>query len=263
MFLRNLYRRFVPERLKRSLDPFRGLRASRPEGLNEKKVLILSPHPDDDIISCGGTLQLYKSRGAEVTAVYMTDGRKGGRKTTGDELVAIRKEEARRAAGIVGIDRLIFLQNRDGELAPTYKTVTELSDILYEIRPEAVFLPFFIDNHADHMAASRIFLLASRARSAPAAMCYSYGIWTPLPAFNLLVDITTVSAQKDRALAEHRSQLEMLDLSGAAFGLSRYYSLMSGGNGLAEAFLACRMAEFRRLGKLWDRKPPSFFKISL
>ncbi len=261
MSIRNLYRRFVPEGIRRSLDPFRGLSVPGVEGLNEKKVLILSPHPDDDVIGCGGTLQLYKSRGAEVTSVYLTDGRKGGRRITGDELVAVRREEARRAAGILGIDRLVFLDNRDGELEPSFKTVSEVSDILGEIRPEAVFLPFFTDNHADHIAASRIFLLASRW--APAVMCYSYGIWTPLPSFNLLVDITALSALKDKALSEHRSQLELLDLSGAASGLSRYYSLMSGGNGFAEVFLACSSVEYRRLGKIWVRTPPSFFKISL
>ena len=42
--------------------------------IGRKKVLVLSPHPDDDVISMGGTLRLLSSQGYEVHVAYQTTG---------------------------------------------------------------------------------------------------------------------------------------------------------------------------------------------
>jgi LmbE family N-acetylglucosaminyl deacetylase len=223
------------------------------DGLHEKKVLVLSPHPDDDIIGCGGTLYRYHQMGAEITVVYMTDGRKGNPRYNEDELVCIRQEEAKRASRIIGVNRLIFLDNRDSELTTSHTTIKVLSEIVGDLKPEAVFLPFLMDNHHDHTATSQIFF--SAVRSLASFLCYSYGIWTPLPTSNIVSDITACFEKKILALSEHKSQLELIDLTEAAKGLSRYYSIMNGGNGYAELFIACPLNEYRRLGEAigWQR----------
>lgn len=244
---RYIYKNLLPARISQFIDLFAHLRMPGVDGLQEKKVLVLSPHPDDDVIGCGGTLCRYHLMGAEVAVVYMTDGRKGNPRYREDELVRIRQEEAKRASRIIGISKTIFLDNRDSELTVSHKTVTELSKILSDYKPEAVFLPFFMDNHPDHIAAGQIFF--SAAKSPPVAMCYSYGIWTPLPTFNVVSDITVCLGKKILALNEHKSQLELMDMTEAAKGLSRYYSIMNGGNGYAELFIACPLNEYRRLGE--------------
>lgn len=250
--LRYIYKRLLPVNISQSIDVFKHLRMPEVDGLKEKSVLILSPHPDDDIISCGGTMQIYRKRGAEITCVYMTDGRKGNPKYDEDELILIRKEEARRGAGIVGINRLIFLDNRDSELAPAPKTISELTRILKEIKPEAIFLPFLTDNHPDHRATSLIFL--SAVKSMPPCTCYMWGIWTPLPTFNLSVDITPYADIKRKALEEHRSQIELFKLVEASFGLSKYYSSISNngkdGKEWAEVYIVCPSDEYRRLAEV-------------
>ncbi|HZX48060.1 MAG TPA: PIG-L deacetylase family protein [Nitrospirota bacterium] len=261
--LRYIYRNLLTARLQRSIDNycyfsgihrsiaiFKHLTMAKIDGLNEKKILILSPHPDDDIIGCGGTLQKYRQKGAEITCLYMTDGRKGNPAYNEDGLAIKRKEEARRAAEVIGINRLIFLDNRDGELTASSLNITELIRILHEIKPDAVFLPFLLDTHRDHMATNRIFLGA--IKSMPPFMCYAFGIWTPLPAFNLSVDITPYVDIKRKAMEEHRSQTEWFDLTGASFGLSKYYSIMSNGRdgkGWAEVYIVCPSDEYARLGK--------------
>lgn len=253
--LRFIYKNFLPARISQSIDLFAHLRMPRVDGLHEKKVLVLSPHPDDDVIGCGGTLSRYHLMGAEIAVVYMTDGRKGNSRYREDELVCMRQEEARRASKIIGVNRLIFLDNRDSELTTSYRTITELSEILSDYKPEAVFLPFFMDNHHDHIATSQIFFSASK--SFTSCMCYSYGIWTPLPTFNVVSDITTYLETQILALNEHKSQLELIDLTEAAKGLSRYYSILNGGNGYAELFIACPLNEYRRLGEAigWQIHP--------
>lgn len=253
--LRYIYKNLLPARISQSIDVFPHLRMPKMDGLQEKKVLVFSPHPDDDVIGCGGTLYQYHLMGAEIAAVYMTDGRKGNGRYREDELVCIRQEEAKRASRIIGIDKLIFLDNRDSELSPSRKTIMELSAILNDYKPEAVFLPFFMDNHPDHTATSQIFF--SAARSLTSSMCYSYGIWTPLPTSNIVSDITTCLETKILAINEHKSQLELIDLIEAAKGLSRYYSILNGGNGYAELFIACPLNEYRRLGEAigWQIHP--------
>jgi hypothetical protein len=57
--LKYIYRNLLPVRLRQSIDIFQYLRLPEVEGLNEKKVLILSPHPDDEIIGCGETIHNY------------------------------------------------------------------------------------------------------------------------------------------------------------------------------------------------------------
>ena len=61
-----------------------------PEG---RRILVLAPHMDDEILGCGGTLRKHVRAGAGVTAVFMTDGRRGD-----PELNAARLPEAERRA---------------------------------------------------------------------------------------------------------------------------------------------------------------------
>jgi len=248
VIIKNIYRTLLPARIKSSIDLFKNLRKLDIKGLEEKRVMVLAPHPDDDIIGCGGTLSIYHRRGAEITSVFMTDGRKGSRGQDEDELAAIRKDEAKKAGDLIGVDHVVFLKNRDRELEVSDKTVNQLSKVIREYRPEAVFLPFLLDNHPDHMATNRIFIAA--VKSLPTFLCYAYGVWTPLADFNVVVDITESRDIKDKALGEHRSQLEMFDILGCVTGLSKYYSVITGGSGYAEVFLACGSDEYRRLGEL-------------
>ncbi|NIR86927.1 glucosamine-6-phosphate deaminase, partial [Candidatus Bathyarchaeota archaeon] len=42
--------------------------------LSDKKIVIISPHPDDDVISIGGTIKLLKDSGNEIATIYMVSG---------------------------------------------------------------------------------------------------------------------------------------------------------------------------------------------
>lgn len=246
--LRYAYRYFLPRRISRSVDLFKELRTPRVEGLKEKNILVLSPHPDDDIIGCGGTLHIYHQNGAEVTSVYLTDGRKGnpgGYKE--DELVSIRKEEAKKAAKIIGIDKLIFLDHRDSELSSNPETAKQLSEILEDLKPDAIFLPFLLDNHADHITTNDIFVRSTKAYS-DSVICYGYEVWTPMTAPNCIVDITGQLQVKKMAIEQHHSQLVKFDFIDAITGLSRYRSVLHNlTDGYAEAFSRCNIREYRRL----------------
>ena len=120
--------------------------------------------------------------------------------------------------------------------------------ILAELRPEAVFLPFLWDNHSDHIATSRILFEATKHRPLN-FRCYMWGLWSPLPRFNVKVDTSAQLEVKRRALSEF-SSTAYFDLSGVVASLDYYHAFLGGNTnkaGRAEVFLACSEAEFQRL----------------
>ena len=46
---------------------------------SNERIVVLAPHMDDEVIGCGGTLARHVACGAEVTIVFLTDGRRGGK----------------------------------------------------------------------------------------------------------------------------------------------------------------------------------------
>src|SRR4030042_5200610 len=246
-FLRYIYKNLLPSRIGIALDIYKHLRIQQVDGLTERRVLVLSPHPDDDIIGCGGTICKYHLKGAEITSVYMTDGRKGDPRYNEEELVSVRREEAKRASTIVGIESLIFLDNKDSELTSNSKTIKELSQIIKDRKPEAVFLPFLLDNHPDHIATNNIFVQAMKNYNIDAA-CYGYEIWTPLTAPNCIIDITEQINLKRKALEQFQIQLAQFNFIEAVIGLSRYrgtFHMLA--DKYAEVFLKCSISEYNRL----------------
>jgi LmbE family N-acetylglucosaminyl deacetylase len=249
-FLKYVYKNLLPSRIGLSVDIYRGLRTQQVNGLQEKRVLVLSPHPDDDIIGCGGAIHKYYLKGAEITSVYMTDGRKGDPGYNEEELVLVRREEAERASKIIGIDSLIFLDNRDSELTSNSKTIRELSQIIKDIKPDAIFLPFLLDNHPDHVATNNIFVQATKDQSVDAA-CYGYEVWTPLTVPNCIVDITEQIKIKRKALEQFENQLAQYNFIEAVMGLSRYRGMVHMiGDKYVEVFVKCSIAEYNRLWRV-------------
>ena len=63
-------------------------------------VLVAAPHPDDDVIGCGGSLIKLTRAGHRIIIVYLTSGEAGSIDHTKEELLLIREREARQAARI-------------------------------------------------------------------------------------------------------------------------------------------------------------------
>ena len=49
-----------------------------PDHLVRGKALVLAPHPDDEVIGCGGAILAHNDAGAEVVVALITDGRFSG-----------------------------------------------------------------------------------------------------------------------------------------------------------------------------------------
>ncbi len=109
-----------------------------------KTVMLFSPHPDDDVLCCGGTLAMLASHGNRVLLVLYTNGNRGSGdlEMTAERLAAIRKGEEDAAAQSLGIPRenLIWLGYNDGELeyVPAQPLLREVVHLVRKYRPDVV-----------------------------------------------------------------------------------------------------------------------------
>jgi len=192
-----------------------------------ERVVVLAPHMDDEVIGCGGTLARHVAAGAQITVVFLTDGRHGGSLTPeyvarGLTVPQMRKEEAQAALTELGITNIVYLDAEDGSLATDTNAALKLREVLQRVRPEIVYLPFFMEQHPDHFAASPLLQRAVEG-TALAFRCHSYEVWTPLFP-NCFVPIDMTVDIKRRALAHYKSQLADANYLHTSLGLNAYRS---------------------------------------
>lgn len=121
-----------------------------------QRALVVSPHPDDAEFGCGGTVARLVQAGKEVFYLVATNGNKGGRDTdmTSDYLVNTRQDEQRRAAEVLGVSEVVFLDFGDGELEDDHAFRRQLVYHIRRLKPDIVFTTdpfrtsFYI--HRDH-----------------------------------------------------------------------------------------------------------------
>lgn len=214
-------------------------------------VLVFAPHPDDDVIGCGGSIAKHVDAGRAVAIVYLTSGEAGSLAHGKAALAAIREAEARAAASLLGVTDLVFLRQPDGGLEMGPSLVAELVRLLRVRRPGTVYLPHRGDGGSDHRAASAAVEeaigraagpwfpeLGAAPWSVPVAL--GYEVWTPLARVSCVEDISDVIERKLAALALHRSQVEEVAYADAIRGLNRYRGAMTGRGTYCECFEVLR-----------------------
>ena len=121
-----------------------------------QRALVVTPHPDDAEIGCGGTVARLVQAGKEVFYLVATNGDKGGRDTdmTAEYLIGARQQEQERAAEVLGVSEVVFLDFGDGELEDDHAFRGQLVYHIRRLRPDIVFTTdpfrtsFYI--HRDH-----------------------------------------------------------------------------------------------------------------
>jgi LmbE family N-acetylglucosaminyl deacetylase len=207
-----------------------------------QRILILSPHPDDESLGCGGAIRLLAQSGALVDVLYLTRGELGGEAPEAQssedrrQLAEVRSAEAREACRILGVRGIDFLDGVDGGLEKQSHLAGELLRRLIAESYGRIFCPWQQEKHPDHVATFRHLVTALRHYPAP-MLVWLYEVWTPLPP-TVCVPIDATMSVKEDAIRAHRSQLTCLDYLSAFRGLAAYRSLMCPGSRFAEAFIA-------------------------
>lgn len=114
------------------------------------KVLVISPHPDDETLGAGGTLLKLKKEGHEIYWLNVTNMKTDYGYTA--ERVAERNAEIQKVAAAYQVDGFYNMELTPagvekydlGELIGGFKKVFE------EVQPDTVFVPYQYDVHSDH-----------------------------------------------------------------------------------------------------------------
>lgn len=223
--------------------------------------MVVAPHPDDEVLGCGGVIANHRVAGRVVHLVYLTSGEHGSPHHCPDELGPLREREAAEAAGVLDVPKneLTFLRLPDGGLDPADREqVGQVMQLLRGIRPGLVYLPHPADVSFDHQAA---FALCWRAAGMAGSRNYpewgtgphwvptilGYEVWSPITEPQYTEDITPVLERKIQALSQYSSQTSaakgerVADLVGApAAHLSGFRGATTTG-GHREAFQVLRL----------------------
>ena len=110
-------------------------------------TLIIAPHPDDEVLGCGGTIARQTADGHSVTVAIVT---KGTPLFPASQVRQVRAE-ASKAAKLLG-SRLLFmdLPVTTLHLMPEHKLNTAFAALIAKAKPDTVLLPFPGDRHEDH-----------------------------------------------------------------------------------------------------------------
>jgi LmbE family N-acetylglucosaminyl deacetylase len=185
-------------------------------------ALVLAPHADDESLGCGGMIAMLSACGRSPLIVGVTDG-VGSHPSSPSyppaRLRAVREEEMRAAAGILGVaaERVHFLglpDTRAPLAGPEFDAaVARVVSLVRAHGVETVFASWEHDPHCDHEATAR---LATAIAAATGVRLLFYPVWGwLLPAEQVLpietiagmrLDVTAMLPRKRAAIAAHRSQ---------------------------------------------------------
>jgi len=114
------------------------------EKLENKTILLFTPHPDDDTFCCAGTLAMLAKRHNNIHIVIYTNDDKGSYdpEMTSERLARIRMKEEEESCRVLGIPakNIHWLEYHDGmlEYANPRDLVEEVTKIIRGYRPDAV-----------------------------------------------------------------------------------------------------------------------------
>lgn len=180
-----------------------------------QRLLVLAPHPDDEVFGVGGTLARAVEQGCQSCVVIATDGGAGGD-------AAVRERESRAAAAVLGYgthaQALQFWRLPDRGLHPDAALVQRVRTLLQALQAQWLLAPSPFEVHPDHRAACRAAIDAVVGTDCELVF-YEVG-QALMP--NALVDITPVLARKREAIACFASQLGVQRYDEQVLALNRY-----------------------------------------
>ncbi len=187
------------------------------------RTVVVSPHPDDEILATGGLLAMIAHAGTDVCVVAVTDGgasHPGSTRWPAPLLAAHRRAESLQGLALLGLapHTRAALDVPDGQVLSHFRTIVcWLRDFL---RPDDVVLSTWaLDGHPDHEASAQATAMAcagvgARHIQVPVWMWHwaspsdARVPWQRMVRLPLSADAIN---RKKRALSAHLTQLEPQD----------------------------------------------------
>jgi len=176
--------------------------------LPEGNVLILAPHPDDEVFGCAGAIMQHVAQGHDVKVIIVTDGQAAMPPTEVDNqayYVEMRKQESRKAQAILGYQDLAFWDIPDRKLVCNEEMIQRVIDFIETHAIDYVYATSVLEVHPDHQALANIAMEAVK-RCGEKVHLVMYEVGIPLHP-TILLDITPFQERKQAAMQCFPSQL--------------------------------------------------------
>jgi len=175
-------------------------------------LLAIGPHPDDLEIGVGGIVAKHAALGHRVGLCDLTAGEMGSNGTVDERLA-----EAEAARQVLGAAWRVNLRIPDRAIGSSPEHQRAVAGLVRSARPRVVAIPYWVDRHPDHVAASHllteaVFSAGLRRYQAegeawkPESVCYYFINDMATPSF--VVDVSDQYETKRRALACHVTQFQ-------------------------------------------------------
>jgi LmbE family N-acetylglucosaminyl deacetylase len=181
------------------------------------RTLVIAPHPDDEVLGAGGTMARLSDAGEAVFVAVVTVGRPPAYSA---ESVGVVRAEAKRAHDHLGVKKTFWLDQPAAQLSETPVSTLNaaISDVVRELAPTTLLIPFLGDIHIDHQLVFHSAMVAARPNQSKypeyvlAYETLSETNWNAAylaPAFvpNVFVDIGNHLSRKLGAMKMFTSQL--------------------------------------------------------
>lgn len=218
--------------------------------MNRKNtILVIAPHPDDDLIGCGGSIAKHLDLANRVCIVYVTNGDAFNSNYSQAEFTKLRIKETHDAAQAMGLktENLFFLEETVWDINPN-KARLKILALIRNLKPDICYVPHSQDEHVDHKLVHQIAMEAIKMAPGPwfkrnkeensweVPTVLAYEVWTPLNKFGFVENITDFIEKKSAALCQHKSQIAEVKYNEATIGLNRYRGAMTGKGRHCECF---------------------------
>ena len=185
---------------------------------DQRTVLVVVAHPDDEILGCGGTLCKLIAEGARVYIVYLSEGvnsRAASSALSRIDRLASRDAvvERLRVSGVYQFD----LPDNSFDSVPFLGIVQLLEEVILQTKPSLIFTHFRHDLNIDHRLAFNAVLTAVRPQAGTSVKgIYSFEVPSSTEwAFNAndnfspnyFVDISNFMEEKKSLLALYRAEM--------------------------------------------------------
>ena len=179
-------------------------------------IIVFSPHPDDAVLGCGGTIIKAIQANEKVYIVFLTDGRACyihsniESELTPDDIAKGRKNEAIESSKILGVPEanLIFFEIWDRELSVPKNfnfAIEKAKELILKVKPYRVFGPVYKNRHPDHQATHDI--IKNALKNHPNVEFAMYGLQKVLGKSNLKIQYGDLREQKAKAMFKHKIEL--------------------------------------------------------
>jgi LmbE family N-acetylglucosaminyl deacetylase len=181
------------------------------------RLLVIAPHPDDEVLGCGGTIARLAAQGDEVHVAVVT---RGCPPAFTEEMTERVRSEAKAAHACLGVCETHWLDLPAAQISETSHSSVNasLQALLKAVRPDTLLIPFVGDVHMDHQLIFLSSLVAARPtlseypRTVMAYETVSETNWnapyvTPSFVPNVFIDIEATLERKLEAASMFASQI--------------------------------------------------------